>query len=92
MSWLHADAVLVWFGLLAALLLALRLTDAPATARRAGVVVLAVGLGQGLVGYLQYLTGLPVVAVAVHMLGACLLVVSVTWFVLSLRERTAVVR
>jgi cytochrome c oxidase assembly protein subunit 15 len=92
MSWLHADAVLVWFGLLAALLLALRLTDAPAPARRAGVVVLVVGLGQGLVGYLQYLTGLPVVAVAVHMLGACLLVVSVTWFVLALRERSAVVR
>ena len=87
MSWLHADAVLVWFGLLAALLLALRLTDAPAPARRAGAVVLAVGLAQGLVGYLQYLTGLPIAAVAVHMLGACLLVVSVTWFVVSLRER-----
>jgi cytochrome c oxidase assembly protein subunit 15 len=92
MSWLHADAVLVWFGLLAALLLALRLTDAPALARRAGVVVLAVGLGQGLVGYLQYATGLPIVAVAVHMLGACLLVVAVTWFVLSLRERTSLPR
>jgi cytochrome c oxidase assembly protein subunit 15 len=92
MSWLHADAVLVWFGLLAALLLALRLTDAPAVARRAGVVVLAVGLGQGLVGYLQYATGLPIVAVAVHMLGACLLVVAVTWFVLSLRERTSLPR
>ena len=52
-------------------------------------MVLAVGLLQGLVGYVQYLTGLPVVAVAVHMLGACLLVVSVTWLVLSLRERTA---
>ena len=92
MSWLHADAVLVWFGLLAALLLAMRLTDAPAAARRAGVAVLAVGLAQGLVGYLQYATGLPIVAVAVHMLGACLLVVAVTWFVLSLRERTALPR
>ena len=92
MSWLHADAVLVWFGLLAALLLALRLTAAPPATRRAGVVVLAVGLAQGLVGYVQYLTGLPVVAVAVHMLGACLLVVSVTWLVLALRERSAVPR
>jgi len=89
MSWLHADAVLVWFGLLAALLLAFRLTGAPAATRRAGFVVLAVGLLQGLVGYVQYLTGLPLVAVAVHMLGACLLVVSVTWLVLSLRKRTA---
>ena len=90
MSWLHADAVLVWFGLLAALLLALRLTSAPPAPRRAGVVVLLVGLMQGLVGYVQYLTGLPVVAVAVHMLGACLLVVSMTWLVLALRERTPV--
>jgi cytochrome c oxidase assembly protein subunit 15 len=92
MSWLHADAVLVWFGLLAALLLALRLTGAPVSARRAGVVVLAVGLLQGLVGYVQYLTGLPVAVVAGHLLGACLLVVSVTWFVLSLRERTPLPR
>lgn len=88
MSWLHADAVLVWFGLLAALLLALRLTQATERARRAGLVVLGVGLLQGLIGYLQYLTGLPVVAVALHMLGACLLVVAVTRFVLALRERS----
>ena len=87
MSWLHADSVLLWFGLLLALLVALRLTDAPSPARRAGVVTLGVGLAQGLVGYVQYLTGLPVVAVALHMLGACLLVVAVTRLLMSLRER-----
>lgn len=86
-SWLHSDAVLVWFGVLLALLVALRLTDAPAAARRAGLWVLGVGLLQGLIGYLQYLTGLPVVAVALHMLGACLLVVAVTRAVMSLRQR-----
>ncbi len=86
-SWLHADAVLVWFGVLLALLVALRLTDAPAAARRAGLVVLGVGLLQGLIGYVQYLTGLPVVAVALHMLGACLLVVAVTRAVMTLRQR-----
>ncbi len=87
MSWLHADAVLVWFGVLLALLVALRLTDAPRAARRAALVVLGVGLLQGLIGYLQYLTGLPVVAVALHMLGACLLVVAVTRQLLTLRTR-----
>lgn len=87
MSWLHADAVLVWFGLLAALLVALRVTGGPSRARRAGVVVLVAGLLQGLVGYVQYLTDLPVVLVAVHMLGACVLVVAVTRFVLTLRDR-----
>ena len=60
MSWLHSDSVLLWFGVLLALLLALRVTDAPAAARRAALVTLGVGLLQGVIGYLQYLTGLPV--------------------------------
>jgi len=87
MSWLHSDAVLVWFGLLGMLLLALHLTSAPERALRAGWVVVAVGAVQGVIGYVQYLTGLPVVAVAGHMLGACLLVVSMTWLLMTLRER-----
>jgi cytochrome c oxidase assembly protein subunit 15 len=89
MSWLHADAVLLWFGLLLALVVALRLTAAPQAARRAALVTLGVGLAQGLIGYVQYFTGLPVVAVALHMLGACLLVIAVTRLVLSLRVRAA---
>lgn len=87
MSWLHSDAVLVWFAVLLALLVAVRLVDAPAAVRRAAWIVLGVGLVQGAIGYLQYLTGLPVVAVALHMLGACLLVIAVTRLVLSLRVR-----
>jgi cytochrome c oxidase assembly protein subunit 15 len=87
MSWLHADAVLVWFGLLLALIVALRLTGTSPVARRAGLMTLVVGLLQGVIGYVQYFTGLPVVAVALHMLGACLLVVAVTRLVLSLRDR-----
>ena len=87
MSWLHSDSVLVWFGLLLALLVALRLTDGPRPARRAAVVTLGVGLAQGLIGYVQYATGLPVVAVALHMLGACLLVVAVTRLLMTMRER-----
>jgi cytochrome c oxidase assembly protein subunit 15 len=87
MSWLHADAVLLWFGLLLALVVALRLTGASPAARRAGMVTIVVGLAQGVIGYVQYFTGLPVVAVALHMLGACLLVIAVARLVLSLRER-----
>jgi cytochrome c oxidase assembly protein subunit 15 len=90
MSWLHSDAVLIWFGLLGMLLLALRLTNAGRRPHREARVTLAVGLAQGLIGYVQYLTGLPVVAVALHMLGASLLVVAVTRLLLSLRERSAV--
>ncbi len=89
MSWLHSDAVLVWFGILLALIVALRLTGAPTAVRRAARVTLLVGLLQGAIGYLQYLTGLPVVAVALHMLGASLLVIAVTRLTLSLRVRAA---
>ena len=87
-SWLHADAVLVWFGVLLAVLVALRLSAGPALARRRAVVVLGVGLAQGLIGYVQYFTGLPVAAVALHLLGACLLVVAVTRLVLATHDRS----
>ncbi len=69
-SWLHADVVLLFLGLLAALLLALRLTDAPKRARRAAWILLGIALVQGLVGYVQYFTGLPVIAVIFHVTGA----------------------
>lgn len=69
-SWLHADVVLLFLGLLAALLLALRLTDAPSRVRRAAWLVMGVALAQGVIGYVQYFTGLPVVAVIAHVTGA----------------------
>ena len=84
-SWLHADAVWLFVGLVAALLFALRLTDAPAVARRRGVRLLVVTLLQGVVGYVQYATDLPVLLVVLHMLGASLLVVAVTATVLAVR-------
>jgi cytochrome c oxidase assembly protein subunit 15 len=88
LSWLHSDSVLIWFGLLGMLLVGLRLTSAPPRPARAAWATFLVGLLQGLIGYVQYLTGLPVVAVALHMLGATLLVVAVTLLQLSLRERS----
>ena len=84
-SWLHADAVLVWFGVLLAILVALRLSEGPL---RRALVVFGVGLAQGLIGYVQYFTGLPVIAVALHLLGACLLVVAVTRLVLANHDRS----
>jgi cytochrome c oxidase assembly protein subunit 15 len=74
------------------LIVGLRLTSAGRSPRREAWITLTVGLAQGVIGYLQYLTGLPVVAVALHMLGASLLVVAVTRLLLSLRERSVVRR
>ncbi len=86
-SWLHADIVMLFLGLVVATWLAARLASEGTGAARAWLVVLAVSLAQGVVGYVQYFTGLPEAVVLLHMLGATLLVVALTHGVLSLRER-----
>jgi cytochrome c oxidase assembly protein subunit 15 len=85
-SWLHADAVWLFVGLVVALLFAVRLTDASAALRRRTIWLLGITLLQGVIGYVQYATGLPILAVALHMLGASLLVVAVTGVVAASRS------
>jgi len=87
-SWLHSDLVLVFSGLLVALVLGLRLVDAPRPARRAALALAGLTVAQGVIGYTQYFTGLPSVLVGLHMLGASLLVVAMARCLLALRERT----
>ena len=86
-SWLHADAVMLFVGLVVAVLLAVHLTASDPRSRKVWHAILGVTVLQGLIGYTQYLTGLPEVLVLVHMLGASLLAVSLTYGVLSLRRR-----
>jgi len=86
-SWLHADAVMLFVGLTVAVLLAVQLTATDPRPRRAWHAIFGITVLQGLVGYTQYLTGLPEALVMVHMLGASLLVVALTFGVLSLRRR-----
>ncbi|RYG77797.1 heme A synthase [Yimella sp. RIT 621] len=86
-SWLHADAVMLFVGLVIGVLVAVRLTAPGTNAPRAWTALLIVTLLQGLIGYVQYFTDLPWVLVLLHMLGASLLVASVTWALLSLRVR-----
>jgi len=88
-SWLHADLVMVFIGLVVATWLAARLTavDDDRGPARAWLVVLGVSLAQGLIGYVQYFTNLPEALVIAHMLGASLLVVALTNGILALRRR-----
>jgi len=86
-SWLHADAVMLFAGLVFAVLLAVELTATDPRPRRVWLSVLVVTVLQGLVGYGQYLSDLPEALVMTHMLGASLLAVSLTYGVLSLRRR-----
>ncbi|WP_237769854.1 MULTISPECIES: COX15/CtaA family protein [Kytococcus] len=87
MSWLHADSVMLFCGLVAAMLLGLHLLPQATThAKRVWWAVLAVTLAQGLLGYVQYALAVPAPLVALHMLGACLLVWALTWGVLAVRR------
>lgn len=87
MSWLHADMVLLFIGLTVGLLVALHVTGDRPSATRATWVLLIVSLAQGVVGYVQYFTGLPWAVVLVHLLGACLVWIALVRIPLSLRTR-----
>lgn len=68
---LHADVVFLLLGLSVAAWFALRAVGAPDAAVRAAAVLIGVELAQGVVGFVQYFTHLPVLAVLLHMAGAC---------------------
>ena len=72
-SQLHADVVFLLVGLTVALLVALHAVDSPGRLRRAARDLLVVQLAQGVVGFVQYFTDLPIVLVLVHMAGAVLI-------------------
>jgi heme a synthase len=88
---LHADLVFLLVGLTVGLAVALQATDVPPVLRRRVRVLLGVVLAQGLVGYAQYATDLPVALVAIHVLGACLVWVAALRLVLAMTTRVAAV-
>ena len=88
-SQLHADLVFLLIGLSVGLLLAATATGAPRPVVRAAVVLLVAELAQGLIGFVQYFTDLPVLLVGFHVLGAAVLAGVVTWTLLAVRHRTS---
>ncbi|MFF1413653.1 heme A synthase [Streptomyces sp. NPDC058289] len=85
----HVHAVSAWVvcALAVAMWLVLRVVDAPLDTRARARDLLIVLLAQGAVGYVQYFTDVPEALVAAHMLGSCLVWISVVRVALSLRER-----
>jgi cytochrome c oxidase assembly protein subunit 15 len=86
LSQLHADLVFVFIGLTIGLLVGLRASGGTPSQQRAVGVLLGVELAQGLVGFVQYVTDLPVALVEIHLLGATLVITTVTWVLLEVRE------
>ncbi len=88
LSQLHTDVVMLLLGLTLAAVLVLRSSGAPAVVRRAAGTLLAVELAQGLIGFVQYATDLPIVLVAFHLLGAALVSAALAWLLVSARVRS----
>ena len=87
LSQLHTDLVFLLVGLTIAAALVYRAVGAPVRAQRAAVTLLGVEVVQAGIGFAQYFTGLPVVLVTLHLLGAALLSAAMTWLLLGVRER-----
>jgi cytochrome c oxidase assembly protein subunit 15 len=68
-TWLHADAVIALLGVSLALLVLSEIS--PETKRRIKIFF-AYTLAQGLIGYIQYVLGLPELLVIIHVLGSTL--------------------
>ncbi len=91
MAHVHAAAVWVFAVVLALVLWRLR-PGGPAGgggtgAWRAGVILAAVTLAQGAIGYVQTATGLPIALVNLHLVGAALLTAGTTRVWLCARAR-----
>ena len=74
LSQLHADFVFLLVGLTVALVIV--------HPSRATWTLLGVELAQGLIGFVQYFTDLPVVLVGFHLLGAAMVAAVSTWIVI----------
>lgn len=84
---LHVVVVLFLVGLTVALYFALRADSVAPAVLHAYGWLLAVTVAQGVVGYAQYFSGLPVLLVELHVLGAGVLVIVSVRFNLAVGSR-----
>jgi cytochrome c oxidase assembly protein subunit 15 len=90
---LHADLLVGFLGLLVGLGFALPAVGVPAGTWRRYLVLICVVIAQGVLGTVQYLTGVPEALVSLHVLGAALVVVATAalWTGCRIRDETAAV-
>ena len=86
----HADLMFVYIGLLVAFGVALIAVGATSVLRRRTWVLVAVTAGQGLIGLVQFATGVPETLVVLHVLGATLLVAAAGRMVFATGTRAPV--
>lgn len=86
-SWMHADSVFLFIGLLVGLIVTLMLFKSTGSMRKRTILLVAITLTQGSIGYIQYFTGLPSALVALHVLGAVITWIAVLFIPFSMRTR-----
>ncbi|MFC5752759.1 COX15/CtaA family protein [Actinomadura rugatobispora] len=86
-SRIHSLLAWVTVVLTITLLVVLYRVKAPAVLRRRAMELFAIELAQGLVGYVQYFTGVPAPLVVLHMVGAALMWIAALRVILATRER-----
>lgn len=86
-SVIHADSVFLFVGLLIGLIVTLKLFASTASMRKRTYLLVALTFAQGLIGYVQYFTGLPILLVAIHVFGAVITWIAVLFIPFSMRTR-----
>ena len=86
-SWLHADVVLLFLGLLIGLVVATSLIANLGMLRRRALILAGIAGVQGVIGYTQYFTGLPELLVGIHVLGAVTTWIALLFLAPALRTR-----
>lgn len=82
---IHGTVVVALLLVLAAQMWWLRTRGAPAHIQFWSRALLGVALAQGLIGYVQYFTGVPVLLVGLHIAGAALLWIATVFYWLNVR-------
>ncbi len=90
MTRVHAEFVLATVAVLLYVVWLLWRTDAPGRLQNASLVLLAVMVAQGIVGYTQYFTHLPAALVGIHVFGASMVLATALWFHHGLSDHRAV--
>lgn len=85
---LHESLLIGFLGLLVGLAFGMAAVQAAKPVVRRLVVVVELAFGQGLIGVVQYFTGVPAVLVTLHVAGAVLVTGATASLWASLRQRT----
>lgn len=86
--WSQIHAASVWLLVTLTLVVAWRTRGTGAF--RPAICLLIIELAQGLIGYVQYFTGLPIALVAAHLVGAAVLLGAATYLLIRVRLSYAI--